>query len=333
IFVPIGGGGIAAGIGAYVKRIAPHVRIIGVETYDADSMTQALRCGAPTTLRQVGLFADGTAVRRVGSETYRLCQQYLDETILVNTDETCAAIKDIFEDTRGIVEPSGALATAGCKKYLQMRGLTNKKCVVIASGANMSFERLRFVAERAGLGENREALINVVIPEKPGSFLRLHDIIAPRPVTEFSYRYGDSDRAHIFMSFVVKDRDAELRSIFAQLEQNEMEALDASENEFAKAHARYLVGGRRVVPDERVFRFSFPERPGALNHFLQQLMAPGGWNISLFHYRNYGGDVGKVMAGIQVPPASAGNFNKFLSDLRYPYVEETNNPFYRNFLQ
>ncbi|KAJ3313225.1 hypothetical protein HDU76_002694 [Blyttiomyces sp. JEL0837] len=334
IFVCVGGGGLAAGIAAYVKRLCPDVKVIGVETFDADAMTRSLKAGERVLLSQVGLFADGAAVRSVGEETFRICKDLIDEMVLVTTDEICAAIKDTFEDTRSIVEPAGALGVAGCKKYIQEKGLKDGTYVAVCSGANMNFDRLRFVADRADLGEEKEALITVKIPEKPGSFLALYRAIHPRSVTEFSYRYGDASTATIFMSFRVQDRERELKEVFTHLADLGMEAMDASVNEMAKAHARYLVGGRKEVPNERVLRFSFPERPGALNHFLNSLQSPHyKWNVSLFHYRNYGGDVGKVMVGIQVPSETSDAFNEFLENLKYPYVEETDNPLFQLFLK
>ncbi|KAI9090471.1 tryptophan synthase beta subunit-like PLP-dependent enzyme [Phlyctochytrium arcticum] len=332
IFVCIGGGGLAAGVASYVKRIFPGVKVIGVETHDAAAMTRSLRAGHRVALSQVGLFADGAAVRVVGEETFRICKELLDETVLVSTDEICAAIKDVFEDTRSIVEPAGALGLAGAKKYIQETGCKDKTFVAIASGANMNFDRLKFVAERAELGENREVLITVIIPEKPGSFMELYRTISPRAVSEFSYRYGEPEEAHIFMSFMVNDRETEMADIFQQLQGKGMRVMDASRDEVAKAHARYLVGGRKDVPHERLFRFSFPERPGALSHFLSSLRHPS-WNVSLFHYRNYGGDVSKVLAGIQVPPDTTQDFEVFLTELKFPFVEETNNPVYQQFLR
>ncbi|KAI8928946.1 tryptophan synthase beta subunit-like PLP-dependent enzyme [Entophlyctis helioformis] len=333
IFVCVGGGGLAAGIASYAKRLRPDIKIIGVETYDANAMTLSLLKGERVILPEVGLFADGAAVRSVGVENFRLCRSLIDEMVMVSTDEICAAIKDVFEDTRGIVEPAGALGLAGAKKYVMEKGITGGTYIAVTSGANMNFDRLRFVAERADLGENREALISVVIPEQPGSFLKLYQCIHPRPVTEFSYRFGDAVEAHIFLSFKVEtNRDVEMDSILADLEAANMTAMDVSTNEVAKAHARYLIGGRKNVPHERLYRFSFPERPGALQHFLDSLRHPR-WNISLFHYRNYGGDVGKVMVGIQVPPETVADFADFLGDLRYPFVEETDNPVYQHFLK
>ncbi|KAI8920922.1 threonine ammonia-lyase [Powellomyces hirtus] len=332
IFICVGGGGLAAGIASYVKRIYPHVKIIGVETYDAAAMTHSLQAGKRILLPTVGLFADGAAVKVVGEETFRICKELMDETILVSTDEVCAAIKDAFEDTRSVVEPAGALALAGVKKWVQHNGCKGRTFVALTSGANMNFDRLRFVAERADLGENKEALITVIIPENPGSFEELYQIIYPRAVSEFSYRYGDPKEAHIFMSFTVDDRETELKEIFVALEAKGMRALDASRNEMAKDHARHLVGGRESVPNERLFRFAFPERPGALRHFLSTLRHPL-WNVSLFHYRNYGGDVSRVLAGIQVPPETATVFEQFLTELKYPYVEETGNAVYQQFLR
>ncbi|KAJ3000176.1 hypothetical protein HDV02_000459 [Globomyces sp. JEL0801] len=315
------GGGLIAGIAAYVKRLYPNIKIIGVEAYDANAMAQSLLAGKPVTLNQVGLFADGAAVRAIGKETFRVCQSLVDEVVMVSTDELCAAIKDVFEDSRAILEPAGALAVAGAKKYIQENKLFGKTFVTTCSGANMNFDRLRFVADRAEIGENHEAFISVIIPEIP-----------TRDVTEFSYRFGDPQKAHIFMSFIVQDRENELKHIFQVLKEKGMAALDATHNEMAKSHARYLVGGRKDVPNERLFRFSFPERPGALRHFLNSLRNPK-WNVSLFHYRNIGGDYGKVLAGIQVPESTSTEFDLFLGELKYPYVEETGNLVYQNFLK
>ncbi|KAJ3300175.1 hypothetical protein HK104_003785 [Borealophlyctis nickersoniae] len=332
VFVCVGGGGLAAGVASYIKRLDPTIKVIGVETHDADAMTRSLKAGERVLLPSVGLFADGAAVRAVGEEPFRVCKELLDGMILVSTDEICAAIKDAFEDTRSIVEPAGALGIAGAKKYAQLLGITGQTFVAVTSGANMNFDRLRFVAERAELGENKEALISVIIPEKPGSFMELYRTIHPRSVSEFSYRYGDPKDAHIFMSFMVQDREAELRVICAELQAKGMRVMDASRNELAKSHARYLVGGRVEVPNERLFRFSFPERPGALHHFLSTLRHPQ-WNVSLFHYRNYGGDVSKVLVGIQVPPSTSTEFEAFLGELKFPYVEETENVVYQQFLK
>ncbi|KAG0200326.1 hypothetical protein BGX28_006558 [Mortierella sp. GBA30] len=329
IFCCVGGGGLIAGVAAYVKRVAPHIKIVGCETGDANAMTQSLRAGKIVGLTDVGLFADGAAVKVVGQEPFRLCQSFVDEMIEVTNDEICAAIKDIFEDTRSIVEPAGGLAVAGCKKYLREHKLTNKTCVAITSGANMNFERLRFVAERALLGEQKEALLSVVIPEKPGAFLKLYMHIHPLMVTEFSYRYAPNRRAQIYMSFLCEDRKKEVPKIMENLSREDMQAWDISDDEMAKSHARYMIGGRSEAANERMFRFEFPERPGALLQFLEGLRA--GWNVSLFHYRNHGSDMGKVLAGLQVPAEDNEEFAKYLAQLNYHWVEETNNPLYKQF--
>ncbi|KAI8833233.1 tryptophan synthase beta subunit-like PLP-dependent enzyme [Chytriomyces cf. hyalinus JEL632] len=336
IFVCVGGGGLAAGIASYIKRVVPHIKIIGVETFDSDAMTQSIKLGKRVLLEDVGLFADGAAVRLVGEETFRICKDLVDEMVLVSTDEICAAIKDIFEDTRSIVEPAGALGMAGMKKYIAHNRVEGKTFVSICSGANMNFDRLRFVADRADFGEQKEALISVSIPEKPGSFMALYRAIHPRNVTEFSYRYGNADLATVIVSMRVEDREKELADIFQTLEKHGMKGIDASNNEMGKAHGRYLVGGRIEVPHERVFRFTFPERPGALHHFLDSLSGTTEsqqLSCSLFHYRNYGGDMGKVFVGIQVPPTATKVFDDFMDKLKYPYVEETSNEVYRQLLR
>ncbi|KAF9300337.1 hypothetical protein BGZ74_008013 [Mortierella antarctica] len=329
IFCCVGGGGLIAGVAAYVKRVAPHIKIIGCETHDANAMTASLKAGKRIQLTDVGLFADGAAVKVVGEEPFRLCQSFVDEMVEVTNDEICAAIKDIFEDTRSIVEPAGGLAVAGCKKWLREHNLTNKTCVAVTSGANMNFERLRFVAERALLGEQKEALLSVVIPEQPGAFLKLYHHIHPLMVTEFSYRYAHGRKAQIFMSFLCSDRRREVPAIMEKLANDDMQAWDISEDEMAKSHARYMIGGRSEAANERMFRFEFPERPGALLQFLEGLRA--GWNVSLFHYRNHGSDMGKVLAGLQVPEEDNEEFAKYLSNLNYHWVEETNNPLYKQF--
>ncbi|KAJ1670026.1 threonine deaminase, partial [Coemansia sp. RSA 25] len=341
IFVAVGGGGLIAGIAAYVKRVWPAIRIVAVETADACAMAQSLKAGRRVALSEVGLFADGTAVCQVGRECFRVAKDLVDDVVLVTNDEVCAAIKDVFEDTRSVLEPSGALATAGLKKYARVNGLAGKTLVAVTSGANMNFDRLRFVAERAAMGEQKEVLLSVVIPERAGSFLRLHDVIYPRAITEFTYRFGDPDRAHIFMSFEVTDRAREVPEIVQKLAALSMHATDLSDNELAKSHARYTVGGRSSVPNEYLIRFEFPERHGALKKFLGGLQFD--WNISLFQYRNFGQDVAKVLVGVQVPPPSEGataaaaaaelkegeipaSLQQFLDDLDYRYVNETNNP-------
>lgn len=332
VFCCVGGGGLIAGIAVYLKRIAPHVKIIGVETHDANAMVSSLAAGTRVTLDEVGLFADGAAVKTVGEETFRLCKQYVDEVICVNTDETCAAIKDVFLDTRSIVEPAGALALAGLKKYAQRNpGAHGRSLCAILSGANMDFDRLRFVAERARLGEGKEVLLSITVPERPGTFLAMVQTILPRPVTEFSYRYSHKDTARIFMSILVRDRDTEVPEILASMQALGYSAQDLSENELAKSHARYLVGGKMAREgEERLYRFTFPERPGALGKFLSLLMP--GFNISLFHYRNYGGDVGKVLVGLQVPEGRRGELEGFLEAVGYPVVDETENEVYREYM-
>ncbi|ORY81333.1 tryptophan synthase beta subunit-like PLP-dependent enzyme [Protomyces lactucae-debilis] len=332
IFVCVGGGGLIAGIAAYVKRIAPHIKIIGVETYDADALKQSLDERERVTLKDVGLFADGTAVKIVGEETFRLCQEFVDEIVLVSTDELCAAIKDVFEDTRGIVEPSGALGVAGLKKYLKTHPPTSTSDTYCAtlSGANMNFDRLRFVAERAELGLGKEVFFSVVLPEVSGVFMKLVAVILPRAVTEFSYRYSNGVRADIYLSFKVQDR-AEVPQLLDAIRAEGFGAEDISDNEMAKSHGRYMIGGRSKVPDERVYRFEFPERPGALTKFLQGMKS--GWNISLFHYRNNGADVSSILSAIQVPDADLAQFQVYLDSLGYPYVDETQNPVYIKFMR
>jgi threonine dehydratase len=335
IFCCVGGGGLIAGIGVYVKRIAPHVKIIGVETEDANAMVESLRLGKRVVLKEVGLFADGAAVRTVGAETFRLCTEVVDEVITVSTDETCAAIKDVFEDTRSILEPAGALALAGLKKYVKRYpgDRKNAALVAIASGANMNFDRLRFVAERAALGERKEALLSVTIPEHAGSFQKLVKQINPLPVTGFCYRYSAPEVAHILcgVEFPASTRDSDLTDLMKRLAVDNMTVVDVSDDELAKSHVRYLVGGRADCPDERLFAFEFPERPGALYRFLTTLGTE--FNISLFHYRNYGGDVAKCLAGIQCPAGEEAKLEEFLKKLNYPYQEETNNEIYKNFLK
>jgi threonine dehydratase len=329
IFVPVGGGGLIAGIAAYVKRLAPEVRVIGVEPADADAMRQSLLAGRRVRLEQVGLFADGVAVKEVGEETFRLCRELVDEVVVTDTDEICAAIKDVFEDTRSILEPAGALAVAGLKAYAARERLEGRTLVAIASGANMNFDRLRFVAERAELGEQREAVFAATIPERVGSFKEFCRQLGPRQVTEFNYRHGGGEEAHVFVGVQVASR-AEADALLRRLEESGTRVLDLSHDETAKLHIRHLVGGRAAVSHERLLRFEFPERPGALMRFLDRMSA--GWNISLFHYRNHGADYGRVLAGIQVPPEDEGEFRAFLAGLGYPAIEESDNPAYRMFL-
>ena len=332
IFVAIGGGGLIAGIAAYVKQIRPEIKIIGVQTDDSNAMAQSLACGERVVLSEVGLFSDGTAVKQVGLETFALAQQFVDEVICVNTDAICAAIKDVFQDTRSIMEPAGALAIAGAKVWAERPDQAKHKTLVaIACGANMNFDRLRFVSERAEIGEQREAIFAVTIPEQRGSFKRFCALIGERNVTEFNYRMSDLKRAHVFVGIQIQARDEAnaIASIFAQ---EGLETINLTDDEMAKLHIRHLVGGSSShAKDERLFRFEFPERPGALSRFLTQ-MRPD-WNISLFHYRNHGADFGRVLVGLQVPQADEAAFQHFLSGLGYPHLEETNNPAYHLFLR
>jgi threonine dehydratase len=330
IFVPIGGGGLISGIAAYVKRLRPEIRIIGVEPEDADAMYRSLKAGRRVRLAQVGLFADGVAVKEVGRETFRLCRDLVDDVIRVNTDAICAAIKDVFEDTRVVLEPAGALAIAGVKAYAARAGVRGRTLVAIASGANMNFDRLRFVAEEAELGEKREAILAVTIPERPGSFREFCSQIGARNITEFNYRYADAKQAHVFVGVQVRDRK-ETGRLVRRLRSRGLKTLNFSDNELAKLHIRHTVGGHApTVHDEILYRFEFPERPGALMRFLTAMSR--GWNISLFHYRNHGADYGRVLVGMQVPPRDKRKFRAFLAKVGYPCHEETHNPAYRLFL-
>jgi threonine dehydratase len=331
VFVPVGGGGLIAGIATYIKSLSPQTKVIGVEADESPSMYEALARGRRIRLKQVGIFADGTAVRQVGKEPFRLARKYVDEVILVNTDEICAAIKDIFDDTRAIVEPSGALAVAGLKSWVAREGAQGKTLVAINSGANMNFDRLRHVAERAEIGERREAMFAVTIPERPGSFKRLCRTIGKRPITEFNYRYGAASEAHVFVGLRMNEGDAERQAIIERLSDKGYDVLDMTDNEMAKLHMRYMVGGHAPPTDnEIVYRFEFPERPGALLSFLSHMAET--WNISLFHYRNHGMDFGHVLVGMQVPRDDYPAFRQFLDEMGYPYYEETDNPAYRLFL-
>jgi threonine dehydratase len=330
IFVAVGGGGLISGIAAYVKSVRPDIRVIGVEPVDSDAMTRSLAEGRRVTLPHVGLFADGVAVKRVGEETFRLARQYVDDMILVDTDEACAAIKDVFEDTRSILEPAGALSIAGAKAYAEKTGLKGETFVAIATGANTNFDRLRFVAERAEVGEHREAILAVSIPEKPGSFKRFCATLGARNITEFNYRIADPKEAHVFVGVQVHGID-ETAKIVRNLGRHGLKTLDLSDNEMAKLHVRHLVGGHAAqAADELLYRFEFPERPGALMKFLDSMRTD--WNISLFHYRNHGADYGRVLVGMQVPKKEMPAFRRFLSELGYPYVDESRNPAYRLFL-
>lgn len=331
IFVPIGGGGLIAGIAAYAKSLYPKIKIIGVEPEDAAGMFESLRAGKRVTLERVGLFADGVAVRRVGEETFRLAQQYVDEVLLVSTDQICAGIQDIFEDNRSIVEPAGALAVAGIKKYTARENCTDRTFIAINCGANMNFDRLRYIAERADMGAQREALLAVEIPEKSGSFLRFCELLGQRGITEFLYRYADAAAAQIFVGLALSQGKSEREALIKTIANAGFAVRDMADNEMAKLHVRYMVGGQaRGLEHEHLYRFEFPERPGALLKFLRAIGT--SWNISLFHYRNHGSDYGRVLAGIQVPPATREDFLLHIHDLQYAYTEETDNPAYKIFL-
>jgi len=331
IFVCVGGGGLIAGIATYVKLLRPETRIIGVEPADAGSLHAALAAGRRVKLDQVGLFADGVAVRQVGVETFRLARKHVDEVLLVSTDEICAAIRDVFDDTRSIMEPAGALGVAGLKKFVQRERVRDQRLVAIASGANMNFNRLAHVAERAEVGEHREAVLAVTIPERPGSFRQFCQTIGARGVTEFNYRICDPESARIFVGIQLNDGLTERQAVVTELRQAGYPVLDLSDDELAKGHVRHMVGGRgRGVTDEVLFRFEFPERPGALLNFLTRLGE--GFNISLFHYRNHGAAYGRVLVGVQVPPTQRSRFASFLDQLGYPYHEESDNPAYQLFL-
>src|SRR6267154_1540311 len=338
VFVPIGGGGLVSGIASYIKRLRPAIKVVGVEPVDADAMARSLKAGRRVVLDHVGLFADGVAVKQVGRETFRLCRELLDGVILVDTDQICAAIKDVFEDTRTILEPAGALAIAGAKAYVEKSGVRGKKLVAIASGANTNFDRLRFVAERAEVGDRRETILAVTIPERPGSFKKFCATLGARNITEFNYRIADPKDAHVFVGVEVHSRD-ESAKIVKTLERQSLKTLDLSDDEMAKLHVRHMVGGHappairkdaRHAADELLYRFEFPERPGALMKFLSAMRTD--WNISLFHYRNQGSDYGRVLVGMQVPRHEMREFRRFLAELGYPYVDESSNPAYRLFL-
>jgi len=334
IYLAVGGGGLIAGVGAYVKALWPQVEIIGVEPVEADAMTRSLAAGERVRLAQVGLFADGVAVREVGVETFRLCRQVVDRMVTVDTDAICAAIKDVFEDTRSILEPAGALAVAGLKAEAGRRP-RGQQLVAVACGANMNFERLRFVAERAELGEQREAMLAVEIPEQPGSLRRFCRHLGGRSLTEFSYRRAEGARAHIFVGVRIEDRQ-DRRELLETLTAAGFPCVDLSDDELAKLHLRHMVGGRRPrdaaagAVQERLYRFEFPERPGALLDFVNALHP--AWTISIFHYRNHGSDVGRIVVGVEVPEADGRAWETVLTDLGFPWREETANPAYRLFL-
>ncbi len=331
IFVPIGGGGLIAGIAVYIKSMRPEIRIIGVEPEDSAAMRESLKAGKPVLLDHVGIFADGVAVRRVGDETFRLCQKYVDEIITVDTDQICAAIRDIFEDTRSIVEPAGGLAIAAVKKYIAANNIVNQSFVAINGGANVNFDRLRHIAERAAVGDQTEMLLAAEIPEEPGSFRRFCEMLGRRGITEFNYRYSDQKNAHIFVGVQLSRGADERHALVKKLRGAGYLIEDLSDNEMAKLHIRHMVGGRSTgIANERLFRFEFPERPGALLDFLGAIGTD--WNISLFHYRNHGSDHGRILAGIDVAPDETGKLETHLADLGYTYWEESDNPAYQMFL-
>ncbi len=336
VFVAIGGGGLISGVANYIKAVRPEVKVIGVQMNDSDAMMRSVAAKKRETLADVGLFSDGTAVKLVGEETFRIASALVDEFMTVDTDAVCAAIKDVFVDTRSIVEPAGALAVAAIKQYVAEHKTRGETYAAILCGANMNFDRLRFVAERAEVGEEREALFAVTIPEERGSFKRFCELIGdlpggPRNVTEFSYRISDAARAHVFVGVTTHGKGESSR-IAANFVKHGFDALDLTHDDLAQEHIRHMVGGHSALArDERLLRFIFPERPGALLKFLS-MMRPG-WNISLFHYRNQGADYGRILVGLQVPRADEKAFAEFLAALAYPCVEETLNPAYRMFLQ
>jgi len=330
VYVPVGGGGLIAGIAAYIKRLRPEIKVIGVEPEDADAMARSLCRSERVKLERVGIFADGVAVKQVGKETFRLAQLYVDEIIRVDNDAICAAIKDVFEDTRSILEPAGALSVAGLKAAVAGDKLKDKTLIAIASGANMNFDRLRHVAERAELGEKREAILAVTIPETPGSFKAFCSLLGARNITEFNYRYDDPKQARVFVGLQIQGA-GEIQKLVAQLKKHKLDAVDLTDNEMAKLHVRHLVGGHApLASNELIYRFEFPERPGALMNFLNSMSHD--WNISLFHYRNHGTDYGRILVGIQVPPKEKPGFRKFLDKLGYRYWDETRNSAYKLFL-
>ena len=331
VFVAIGGGGLISGVAAYIKAVRPEVRVIGVQTADSDAMLQSVRMGRRVSLAEVGLFSDGTAVKLVGEETFRITRELVDDYVVVDTDAVCAAIKDVFLDTRSVLEPAGALGVAGIKQYVATHKLKGQTLVAITCGANINFDRLRFVAERAEFGEQREALFAVTIPEERGSFKRFCELLGPRSVTEFNYRISNAQVAHVFVGLAIQKRD-EAERIARVFVKHRFATVNLTDDELAKEHVRHMVGGRsELARDERLFRFQFPERPGALMRFLAA-MHPG-WNISLFHYRNQGADYGRILVGLQVPTGDKAAFDNFLRTLAYPFTEETRNPLAALFLK
>ncbi|WP_233234247.1 threonine ammonia-lyase, biosynthetic [Bordetella sp. LUAb4] len=330
VFVAVGGGGLISGVATYIKQLRPDVKVIGVQTEDSDAMVRSIKAGRRVMLSDVGLFSDGTAVKQVGAETFRLVKQYVDDFVVVDTDAICAAIKDVFQDTRSVLEPAGALAVAGAKQYLAQHKWKNKTVVAISCGANMNFDRLRFVADRAEVGEMREAVFAVSMPEQRGSFRKFCELVGDRSVTEFNYRISDSACAHVFVGLQVSS-PAESDKIAGHFRKHGFDTLDLTHDEMAKTHLRHMVGGRSTLTQNEVlYRFEFPERPGALMRFLNSMKPE--WNISLFHYRNQGADYGRILIGIQVPPGDKKLFKTFLEEVDYPYWNETDNPAYKLFL-
>ncbi|MDX9873285.1 MAG: threonine ammonia-lyase, biosynthetic [Spongiibacteraceae bacterium] len=330
IFLPVGGGGLCAGVAAYVKYLRPEIRIIAVEPEDAACLKAALAAGRRVTLPQVGLFADGVAVAQIGKEPFRILRNIVDDVVTVTTDEICAAIKHIFDDTRSISEPAGALALAGLTKYIETSGVTGETLLAVESGANTNFDRLRYIAERTEIGEQREAVLAVTIPEKPGSFKAFCTAIGRRNITEFNYRLGSPEAAHIFLGVQVSPGGEDREALVSHLQERGYDVLDLTDDEMAKLHIRHMVGGRAQADHEVLYRFEFPERPGALAHFLSRLGAR--WNISLFHYRNHGAAYGRVLLGLQVPPKERAALRGLLTEIGYLFTEETGNPAYRLFL-
>ena len=330
IFVAVGGGGLISGIAAYIKQIRPEIKIIGVEPDNSDAMMQSVNAGKRVKLNRVGQFADGVAVKLVGEETFRLTSQYVDEFMTVDTDEICAAVKDIFEETRTIVEPAGAISVAGIKKYVESKKVSGQTLIGINCGANVNFDRLRHISERAEIGEQREGVFAATIPERPGSFKEFCSTLSVRQITEFNYRYADSNTAHVYVGIQVKNH-RETAQVLESLREKNYQILDLTDNEMAKLHVRHMVGGHAPgVENEQVYRFIFPEKPGALLNFLTKMGE--NWNISMFHYRNHGADFGRVLIGIQVPPDENSDFLEFLDEIGYDYQNETNNPAYKLFL-